>query len=122
MWIRLPLSCLQRKSNRPVRFIISPVDSAAESTGDMAIYWESPLTLLSAARAGRQLEKLRIPCLMDLFPNKFMLLCVSFGANGKTFFKESNRFSSAGVAGNGVRKSLSLSLYTLLASVVCSRP
>lgn len=49
MWIRLLLSCLQRKSNKPVRFIISSVDSAAESTGDTAIYWESPLTLLSMA-------------------------------------------------------------------------
>lgn len=39
MWIRLPLSRLQRKSNRPVvRFIISSVNSAAVSAGDMAIY------------------------------------------------------------------------------------
>ena len=62
MWIRLPLSCLQRKSNRPVRFIISSVDSAAESTGDMAIYCESPLTPLSmvTVRAASQLKKLRI--------------------------------------------------------------
>lgn len=62
MWIRLPLSCLQRKSNRPVWFIISSVDSAAENTGDMAIYCQSLLTLLSMAtiRAANQLEKLRI--------------------------------------------------------------
>lgn len=62
MWIRLPLSCLQRKSNKPVRFIISSVDSAAESTGDTAIYWESPLTPLSVAAitVASQLEELRI--------------------------------------------------------------
>lgn len=71
MWIRLPLSCLQRKSNRAVRFIISSVDSAAENTGDMAIYWESPLTQLSTARVieACQLERLRIHRLMDLFQN-----------------------------------------------------
>ena len=65
MWIRLALSCLQRKSNKPVRFIISSVDSAAESTGDMAIYCESPLTSLSMAaiRAASRLEKLKIHCL-----------------------------------------------------------
>lgn len=80
MWIRLLLSCLQRKSNKPVRFIISSVDSATESTGDTAIYWESPLTLLSMAtiRAASQLEKLRIHCLavraaVDLFHNKSAL-------------------------------------------------
>lgn len=62
MWIRLLLSCLQRKSNKPVRFIISSADSATESTGDTAIYWESPLTPLSmaAVRAASQLEELRI--------------------------------------------------------------
>lgn len=62
MWIRLPLSCLQRKSNKPVWFIISSVDSAAESTGDTAIYWESPLTPLSVAAitVASQLEELRI--------------------------------------------------------------
>lgn len=62
MWIRLPLSCLQRKSNKPVRFIISSVDSAAESTGDTAIYWESPLTPLSVdtITVASQLEELRI--------------------------------------------------------------
>ena len=80
MWIRLPLSCLQRKSNKPVRFIISSVDSAAESTGDMAIYWESPLTSLSIAtiRAASQLEKRRIHFLCsvapDLFQNKPVML------------------------------------------------
>lgn len=52
MWSRLLLSCLQRKSNRPVWFIISSVNSAAVSAGDMAIYRLSPLTLLSRAPAG----------------------------------------------------------------------
>lgn len=68
MWIRLLLSCLQRKSNKPVRFIISSVDSATESTGDTAIYWESQLTPLSMAtiRAASQLEKLRVHCLAVL--------------------------------------------------------
>lgn len=62
MWIRLPLSCLQRKSNRPVRFIILSANSAAESTGDMAIYCESPLTPpLSAATTGA----LRRGCAFD---------------------------------------------------------
>lgn len=62
MWIRLPLSCLQRKSNKPVRFIISSVNSAAKSTGDTTIYCESPLTLLSTAAmaVASQLGKLRI--------------------------------------------------------------
>lgn len=89
MWIRLPFSCLQRKSNRPVRFIISSVDSAAESSGDMAIYWESPLTQLSmdTGRAASQLEKLRIHCFVDLFQNKLMTCCVLFSwkknENGK---------------------------------------
>lgn len=82
MWIRLLLSCLQRKSNKPVRFIISSVDSATESTGDTAIYWESPLTPLSMAtiRAASQLEKLRIHCLVaaDSFCNKSMLCCAVF--------------------------------------------
>lgn len=64
MWIRLLLSCLQRKSNKPVWFIISSVDSAAESTGDMTIYWESPLTLLSMATitTATQLKGLGIYC------------------------------------------------------------
>lgn len=49
-------------------FIISSVDSAAESTGDMAIYCESPLTSFSMAttREARQLEKLKIHCLAVL--------------------------------------------------------
>lgn len=89
MWIRLPLSCLQRKSNRPVRFIISSVDSAAESTGDMAIYWESPLTLLSMAtiRAATQLETLRIHCLAVLmwiyFKTKSCYVVLCFHARMK---------------------------------------
>lgn len=78
MWIRLLLSCLQRKSNKPVRFIISSVDSAAESTGDTAIYWESPLTLLSMATitTASQLEELRIHCLRVLLWIHFIQICV----------------------------------------------
>lgn len=68
MWMRLLLSCLQRKSNKPVRFIISSVDSAAESTGDTAIYWEFPLTLLSVATitTASQLEEQTVHCLKVL--------------------------------------------------------
>ena len=46
-----PLSGLQRKSNKPMRFIIESVDSAAGSAGDTAIYWEPVLTLLGEGHA-----------------------------------------------------------------------
>lgn len=57
MWIRLPLRCFQRKSNRPVvRFIISSVNSAAVSAGDMAIY---PSFFTDPAQQGsRQISQL----------------------------------------------------------------
>lgn len=79
MRIRLLLSCLQRKSNRPVRFIISSVNSATVSAGDMAVYRLSPLTPLSRApaRSASYLKKKKKKCcLMGLFQNELMLCCV----------------------------------------------
>lgn len=85
MWSRLLLSCLQRKSNRPVWLIISSVNSATVSAGDMAIYRLSPLTLLSRA-PDRSASYLKNRCLVGSFQNKLMLCSLSIKIKESSIF------------------------------------